>query len=248
MRIPPERLKVFVGFSANEMVATRVAESSIHQYSKGGADIRRICRLSLYPNYTRPTEYRAGTLWDAISGAPMSTDHAIARFFIPWLCDYQGWALFTDGDILCRRNVADLFALADDRYALMCVQHGDIHSEGVKKDGAIQQSYPRKNQSSVMLMNCAHKSNMALTLDVLNAWPGRDLHAFRWLQDHEIGQLPAQWNYLVNVNEPMENPSIVHYTLGTPNIPGHERDPWSQEWFATAKYAGYAFGLPVEMV
>lgn len=235
---------VYVGFSPEEMVATRVAESSIHERSCGAVSIHRICRLSLYPHYTRPTESRSGTLWDVLSDAPMSTDHAIARFFVPWICGYQGWALFTDGDILCRRSVTDLFALADEQYAVMCVQHGELKDEGTKKDGAIQQWYPRKNQSSVMLINCGHPSNAALTLDVLNTWPGRDLHAFKWLRESEIGHLPATWNYLVNVNEPMQDPAIVHYTLGTPNIIGHENDPWSQEWFAAAKHVGYGFSSP----
>ena len=34
--------------------------------------------------------------------------------------DYTGWALFIDCDFISKQDVADLFALADDKYAVMC--------------------------------------------------------------------------------------------------------------------------------
>lgn len=171
----------------------------------------------------------------------MSTEHAISRFFVPYLCEYHGWALFVDGDILARADVRELFALADDRYALMCVQHPPLPAEGTKKDGAIQQSYPRKNWSSVVLWNCGHPAHQALTLDALNTWPGRDLHAFTWLRDEEIGALPPDWNYLVNVNALPPYVKIAHFTLGVPATDGHAADPFADEWFAAARMAGYRY-------
>lgn len=169
----------------------------------------------------------------------MSTDHAIARFFIPYLCQYQGWALFTDGDVLFRDDVLQLFALADERYAVQVVQHPPLLEEGDKKAGHVQQSYRRKNWSSVVLWNCGHQANRVLTIDVLNAWPGRDLHGFTWLADDLIGELPARWNHLVGVNPPSADPAIVHFTKGTPDMPGHEADAFAGEWMSTAKTLGY---------
>jgi lipopolysaccharide biosynthesis glycosyltransferase len=203
-------------------------------------DVKRISRLTLLKDYNRPTTMLPnGQLFDEISDAPMSTAHAIARFHVPRLCEYSGWALFTDSDVIFREDIANLFALADPQYAVMCVQHPPLLKQGNKKDGHIQQAYPRKNWSSVMLFNCGHSSNQALTLDVLNAWPGRDLHAFRWLQDHEIGALPARFNWLVGVSAPDPNPAIAHFTLGTPDVSGHENDPFAAEWFSCARVAGF---------
>ncbi len=47
-------------------------------------------------------------------------------------------------------------------------------------------NYPRKLWSSVMLWNCEHPANRRLNLQMLNQWPGRDLHAFRWLADGPV--------------------------------------------------------------
>jgi hypothetical protein len=46
------------------------------------------------------------------------------------MCHYQGWALFVDGDVLLRADVADVFALADARYAVQVVQHPPPLEEG----------------------------------------------------------------------------------------------------------------------
>lgn len=242
--MPPDRpYRVFFGFDAAEMVACNVAMTSmLERTSRSEVHADRICRLSLLRDYHRPTTTMpSGQLFDEISGAPMSTDHAIARFHVPRLCGYQGWALFCDGDVLFRADVRELFALADDRYAVQVVQHPPLLEEGEKKDGHVQQAYPKKNWSSVCLWNCGHPANQALTLDVLNSWPGRDLHAFRWLTDDLIGELPPTWNYLAGVSAPQVDPALVHFTLGAPDVVGHERDAFADEWFDVAKMAGYRF-------
>ncbi len=229
----------FIGFDAQEMRAHVVATTSLHVHSGHTQTVQRICRLSLSKWYTRPTKGIGSHLWDVISDAPMSTDHAIARFFIPYLKNYEGWALFTDGDVLFRKDVRELMALRDEQYAVQVVKHPELVETGTKKTGQAQTVYARKNWSSVILFNCGHPSNRLLTLDVLNSWPGRDLHGFKWLADYEIGSLPIEWNYLVNVNAPQDDPALVHYTLGDPATSGHETDPFADEWFAVARVAGY---------
>lgn len=240
---PKPPYQVFVGFDAAEMVACNVAVQSMYLHtSRSEAKVERISRLSLWKHYTRPTTRMPnGQLFDEISDAPMSTDHAIARFWIPFLCQYKGWALFTDGDVLFREDVRHLFALADPACAIQVVQHPPQTEEGVKKSGHVQQAYARKNWSSVMLFHCGHPANAALTPDILNTWPGRDLHAFRWLKDDLVGALPARWNWLVGVSAPESDPALVHYTLGTVDLPEHEQDPFADEWFNAAKTAGYTY-------
>jgi hypothetical protein len=240
-----QRPRVYVGFDANELMAVNSAIASMRSFQGASAfDIRFLALSYLCAQglYTRPTERRDNHLWDVRSEAPMTTEHAIARFFVPLLCEYRGWALFMDGDVLVRRSLADLFALADPTKAVQVVQHPPMTAAAPKKEGQPQTLYTRKNWSSVMLFNCAHPSNHALTIDLLNTLPGRDLHRFCWLDDREIGALPPEWNYLVGVNAPQADPAIVHYTLGCPKPPSSSL-PFADEWFAAARAAKYDFAV-----
>jgi hypothetical protein len=225
---------VFLGWDAREGVAFNVAEASIQALSSVSVAISSISYQTLCDMgvYRRPTERRDGVLWDVISEAPMSTEHAIARFFVPYLTEYSGFVLFADSDILLRDDIADLFSLADDRYAVQVVKHSYTPAETMKMDGQIQTAYARKNWSSVMLWNCEHPAHRALTLDILNHWPGRDLHAFKWLRDEEIGALPAAWNYLVGVSPKLPDVKLAHFTLGLPNMAGYEQCEFAEEWRA----------------
>lgn len=237
---PDVPYRVFVGFDPREAEAVNVAITSLRSHTRAVLDIDRLALYQLRHQglYRRPTTVMPnGQLFDELSDAPMSTEHAITRFYVPLLCRFEGWALFVDGDVLFRDDVVRLFDLGDPRYAVQVVQHPPLLTEGVKKDGQIQQAYPRKNWSSVILWNCAHPAHDALTVEVLNAWPGRDLHAFRWLADDLIGDLPAAWNYLVGVSPALASPSLVHYTLGTPNLADHAQDPFAKEWLAVARHA-----------
>ncbi len=237
---------IFVGWDPGENMAHVIACHSIRCHAVTRMpQIRRLALAELQAKqmYTRTVERHNGMLYDPISGAPMSTEHAIARFFVPWYQQYKGWALFVDGDIICRRDISELFALADPQYAVMVVKHPPGEggaSQDTKKNGMIQLPYPRKNWSSVMLFNCAHMSNRALNADLLNSAPGRDLHRFFWLHDSEIGELPAEWNYLVNVSQPQLDPAIAHFTLGIPSlVPSHT--VFDSEWYRYGQMAGYTY-------
>lgn len=225
---------IWIGYDALEHDAYKVAVDSLLEHYRGDdeLDLRPLDMFALTAQgfYRRPLEYRGGRPWDAISGAPMSTTHANARFFIPRL-QRGGLALFTDGDVLFRGDVEELFRLADPRYAIQCVKHVLAGDElALKKGGHAQLPYARKNWSSVMLWNLDHPAHARLTDQLLNGAPGRDLHAFCWLEDHEIGPLPPSWNYLVGASPALINPKLVHYTLGLPNVAGYERSAFADEW------------------
>ncbi|MBB4520485.1 UNVERIFIED_ORG: hypothetical protein M2435_001265 [Rhizobium sophorae] len=182
--------------------------------------------------YTRPTSRRDGRLWDDISDAPMATEFACSRFLVPYLNNYDGWAIFMDCDMLVRTNLVRLFRQCDLSKAVMVVKHDHQPTADVKMDGQVQTRYARKNWSSLMVFNCGHPSNKALTVDLVNSVPGRDLHAFCWLKDHEIGALDQSWNYLVGHSSPEITPDIVHFTDGLPSLPGYEDCEYADEWRA----------------
>ena len=118
---------------------------------------------------------------------------------MPILNKYEGWALFCDCDVIFLNPLEELFSKADDKYAIMCVQHDYTPKEGLKMDGKVQSLYPRKNWSSVVLWNCAHPSNKKITLDLVNnpETTGKFLHRFSWLNDSEIGSISHEWNWLL---------------------------------------------------
>lgn len=238
--------RIFLGWDAAEMRACNVAQTSARLRASGPLQIDQIVLQQVQAKglYRRPMGYAERGYWDEISAAPMATGHAIARFLVPYLCGYAGWALFTDGDVLFRRDVADVFALADPTKAVQVVQHVHVPASAVKMTGMVQTSYVRKNWSSVMLFHCGHPANRALDLDLVNGVPGRDLHGFCWLEDAHIGALPPEWNVLVGSSDPALDPAIVHFTEGLPDMPGYEHCAYSDEWYAMAAHAGYRLTRP----
>jgi hypothetical protein len=116
----------------------------------------------------------------------------------------------------------------------MVVKHGKIEGGSTKMDGQAQVSYSRKNWSSVVLFNCDHPANQRLTLHDVNARPGRDLHRFYWLHDSEIGALPPEYNWLVNVNPKPEQPKIAHFTLGGLFTEGWKGAQYDHIWLEAA--------------
>jgi len=228
------RKSVWIGFDPREADAFAVAKASLTRRLTQPIPVRGLVldHLKAQGLYTRPTSRKDGRLWDEISEAPMATEFACSRFLVPFLNDYQGLALFMDCDMLVRSNVVRLFDRFDKSKAVMVVKHNHQPPEGTKMDGQVQTRYARKNWSSVMLFNCAHPSNKALTPELVNSVPGRDLHAFCWLKDDEIGSLDASWNFLVGHSDPEIVPDIVHFTDGIPTMPGYENSAYADEWHA----------------
>lgn len=222
---------IWIGFDPREAAAFAVCRNSIRRHTLQQIPVRGIVLSELQRAglYTRPVERRGEQLYDPISGAPMSTEFAISRFFTPILAK-GGWALFCDCDILARGSIARLFERAVSTYAVMVVKHHHSPNMSVKMDGQIQTKYARKNWSSVMLFNCDHPSNKLLTVDMLNTLPGRDLHRFCWLRDEEIGELSPSWNYLVGHTQTDEEPQLVHFTDGIPTMRGYENVEYADEF------------------
>lgn len=214
---------IYIGFDKREALAWDVCEYSIMSRTNINNIKIHSLRLTNTPMLTRPIQWITNgngvkQMWCPISKAPMSTAFAVSRFAVPFLQPDGGVALFMDSDIICLEDIQKLFDLFDPRYAVQVVKHKHEPTEQYHDAGQLQSFYKRKNWSSVILWNLDHPGNKRLTLKELNEWPGRDLHAFKWLLDEEIGELPQEWNYLVGVNEPadLREQKMVHYTNGQP--------------------------------
>ena len=128
-----------------------------------------------------------------------------------------------DCDMVFIDDICEIWQELSPHYAVQCVQHHHVPDETTKMDGQKQTSYHRKNWSSFFAFNADHPANGRLTLDKVNTLPGRDLHAFCWLKDNEIGELSPGWNWLVNVQEKPPELFNAHFTLG---------GPWFDDWEA----------------
>lgn len=196
-------IRVFIGFDTRETLAFHVLSHSIHSHASQPVSITPIMLSQLGNLYTREIN-------------PLqSTQFSFSRFLTPYLSNYEGWSIFMDCDMVVTEDIAKLWAMRDDRYAVMCVKHDHNPVEETKFLGAIQTKYQKKNWSSVMLFNNARCK--ALTPEFVNTATGLELHQFKWLSsDDEIGEIPIEWNHLVGYNPPNPDAALVHYTLGGP--------------------------------
>jgi len=152
------------------------------------------------------------------------------RFLTPFLMDFTGWAIFADGDMVCRQDIAQLWALRDPSKAVQVVKHDYLTKSPTKYLGNKNENYPRKNWSSLILWNCEHLGNRCLTPDFIGSRDGSYLHRFHWLEDNEIGELDTTWNWLAIEYDGNPNANIVHYTLGTPCFQDYRDSPDSDYW------------------
>lgn len=229
-------LRIYIGFDSREPEAYRVAESSLLRHSSVPVCVTPLNSTRLAENglLRRPTDLR-GQRYDIPSNAPASTEFAISRFLVPFLAQ-TGWALFVDSDVVFMDDVAKLFALADARYAVMCVKHDHRPTNTTKMDGQVQTTYPRKNWASVLMWNTEHAANKRLSLVDVQERRGFDLHGLYWLNESEIGALPARWNWLVGVTEKPDSVGIAHFTNGGPFLPTWQGAEHDEIWYAESAH------------
>lgn len=226
-------MRVFIGYDEREAEAAEVAAKTLREVSAGALEAEFLCapKLAAQGLLTRISDHRGGQSYDLISNAPKSTQFAISRFLTPLLCQ-TGYALFVDCDVVFVRDPREMMREVKAEHAVSVVKHNHVPTEQWKMVNQKQTAYPRKNWSSVALYNCEHPANRRLSLRDVNERVGRDLHAFYWLTDGEIGALDPAWNWLVDIDPRPENLGIAHMTLGGDWLPGWQGGSFDTEWRA----------------
>jgi len=220
-------IRIFIGYDDRMPLLYSVLSHSLLSNSSQPLSITPIKLSNLEGVFERDTDPN------------QSTQFSFSRFLTPYLSDYSGWSLFIDNDMVCLRDIAELWKLRDERYAVMCIKHDYEAKEGVKFLGEKQTSYPKKNWSSTMLFN--NDRCRALTKDYVNSASGLELHQFKWLEsDDSIGELPIDWNYLAGYY-PRENsnPGLIHYTDGGPYFSEFKNCDFADEWNKELEGATY---------
>jgi hypothetical protein len=214
-------IRWFIGYDKDESVAAYVLADSLQSRSSIPIQITFLNRRNLVGIFDRPR------------GNLDSTDFSISRFLVPYLCNYEGFAIFSDSDMLCRDDPAKLWAWRDERFAVQVVKHNYQPKEEKKFLDQPQTKYLMKNWSSLMMFN--NNQCRKLAKDYVCAAPGLDLHQFSWLRSPfeggDIGELPRHWNHLVGYDPFDPTASMVHFTTGGPYFNEYRDCQYADEWF-----------------
>lgn len=206
-------VRCFLGYDSNETVAYHVLAHSILRHASVPVSVTPL-KLSQLPMKRDRTPTQ-------------STEFSFSRFLVPWLCGYQGSAIFMDSDMLCRTDIAALKGRED--FAVSVVKHNYTPRPEDKFLGQRQSIYAKKNWSSVMVFD--NERCRALTPEYVNTASGLELHQFKWLpSDGWIGELEPEWNHLVMEYAPNPAAKIVHFTRGTPCFAKYADCEFAQEW------------------
>lgn len=204
---------VFIGYDPNETVAYHVLVNSIMRHASKPVSITPLI-LSQLPMH-RPIE------------DTQSTQFSFTRYLVPWLCNYQGKAVFMDADMLVRFDINELFEKAEPFAEVTVVKHDYVPKDAIKFLGKVQTKYERKNWTSVMVFN--NELCTALTPDAVNNMPSEWLRKLHWANN--IGEMNKDFNHLVGEYEPNPNAKIVHYTIGTPCFAKYRDCEYAREWY-----------------
>jgi hypothetical protein len=211
-------IRVFIGYDDREAIAYNVLSHSIQRLASEPVSIAPLRLSQLKGILTRERH-------------PLqSTDFSFSRFLTPYLSGYEDWSVFMDCDMVMLDDIAGLYGLRDERYAVMVVKHVHVPKETVKFLGEPQSKYEKKNWSSVMLFNNAQCR--ALTPGYVNTASGLELHQFKWLESEElIGALPSRWNHLVGYDPPRTDAALLHYTQGGPYFSEYKDCEYAEDWY-----------------
>ena len=196
------------------------------------------CKTSIFKQNTRynisihAINYNTVKEYNRIKDKYESTQFAFARFFTPFISEYNGVSIFCDGDFLFIDSIDNLLDLYDPKFALQCCKHQYKPTNLTKMDGKRQSIYPRKNWSSLMIFNNEHPKNKTLNPETINNQSGAFLHRFKWLEDSEIGDIPIEWNWLVGYYKEKGSfkPKALHFTDGGPWLEEYKDCEFSKVW------------------
>lgn len=144
------------------------------------------------------------------------TPFTFSRFLAPYLCNYEGWAIFMDADILALCDIFELINQRDEKYSVMVAKNPDHKFEW----------------ASLMLFNCSKCK--ILTPEYIEEATG--LHTITWVPEEEVGSFDGAYNFLVGYDHPRPDAKLVHYTQGMPAYPLTQDSDYALEWAKEHQY------------
>jgi len=220
-------VRVFLGYDEREAVAMHVCASSILRRASKPVSFTFLAANQLVADYVETHVPGSGLIKD---GYAPSNRFIFSRFLVPYLCGFEGFALFLDGDMIVKDDIVNLWRLRDPSKAVQVVKHDYRTRHSTKYFGQRNEDYPRKMWSSVVLWNCGHPRNKRLYPDFVQQADGAFLHRFQWLDDDQIGALPPDWNWLVDEYDHNDDARLLHYTIGGPYLGDYSHCDHAEDW------------------
>lgn len=211
-------ITIYVGFDPREEIVYHTCVSSIIHNSTVPIQITPLSLNHLHNTYNE-------------SHNDGSNQFIYSRFLVPHLNNYKGYSIFIDGDMIVNDCMSNLINSINKTKAVSVVKHDYKTKYHTKYWNQPNESYPRKNWSSVIVWNNTHPKNNILTPRFISMSSGKYLHRFSWLDDEDIGTLDPKWNWLVGEYDNNNRASIYHYTLGAPCFDGFAQYGHSDIWF-----------------
>ncbi len=205
-------MRIFIGWDSRFPEPANVLRYSLRKHASIPLEIR----------YLKLDELNLAREHDPLA----STEFTYSRFLVPHLCGFQGKAVFMDNDMLCLADIKELDELDMSGLALRVVKHDYSPTSAVKMYGCPQTSYPRKNWSSLMIMNCAKLK--LWSKQVVETQTGAYLHRFQDIADEHIGEIPKTWNTLDWMDD---STKLIHYTGGGPWFDAYRDHPHADIWY-----------------
>jgi lipopolysaccharide biosynthesis glycosyltransferase len=222
-----QAIPVYIGYDPREAIAYHVCANSIIRNSSRPVALIPVA-LNLFRGFYQEQH------------GDNSNHFVYTRFLVPWLMNFQGRAIFIDGDMIVRGDIAELWDMTQHgAYDVHVVKHDYETKMTEKYMGAVNENYPRKNWSSVIVWNCGNFPNRQLTPEFVSKQPGSYLHRFSWLDDARIGELPAEWNWLPDEYGANSDAKLLHYTLGTPCFHEFADTPQGELWHRERIFTEY---------
>lgn len=194
--------RVFIGYDPRQPIAYNVLQHSI------------------IANASRPVSITPLVLKQLPIKRRGLTEFTFSRFLVPWLCGYEGAAVFLDADMVVKGDICELFGMVDNTAEL-----------------SVCQMQPRFEWSSAMLFN--NEKCQVLTPEFIEDKNQNPLE-LKWAK--KIGEFPAEWNSCVGYRT-FADAKLYHFTAGIPVWAETQIHPQHDPvWFEAFEVANHTVG------
>jgi len=227
----PDPIRIFIGTEPKTELARLVLQHSILRHT----DVKVEFVPMIGPKWEYPTE-----------GLQHGTGFSLRRWMIPAYCNWQGWALYLDADMLVFSDIHEIWR---------CAQYGSAPDCHFWCTHQIDKFSTRAAfQTSVMLINCAAvKNNVNFQLDKILEDMHRDdtvKNYQRWMHGQSgngsVGVLDTAWNHMCRYHE--GKTKLLHYT-SVPSQPWYDpEDKLAYPWKLAFQQGINACVIPRSMI